>query len=127
MKTFLMRLVAVLLGIALLAVGIFIIVASADFIPILGTRLKIAAGEANLLILVAGGVNIIAALFLLLAFGFRTSRREAETILQYSELGEVRISIAAIENMVLRVTQKHDAVKESSRRVVKLPRVGNLS
>lgn len=122
MKNFLTRLVAVLLGIILLVVGIFIIAASSDLVPVLGTRLKLGAGEAYPVIALAGGANVVASLFLLLAIGFRPSRKPAETILQYSELGEVRISIAAIENMVLRVTQQHNAVKESSRKVVKTPR-----
>ncbi|HHX88048.1 MAG TPA: alkaline shock response membrane anchor protein AmaP [Firmicutes bacterium] len=122
MKNFLTRLIAVLLGVVLLGVGIFIIAASSDLVPVLWTRLGLRAGQAYPVIGLAGGVNIVTSLFLLLAIGFRSSRRPAETILQYSELGEVRISIAAIENMVLRVTQQHNAIKESNRKVVKTPR-----
>ncbi len=122
MKNFLTRLAAVLLGIALLVTGIFIIAVSSDLLPVVGTRLKLSAGQAYPVIALAGGINIISSLFLLLAIGLRSSRRPVETILSYSELGEVRISIGALENMVLRVTQQHNAVKESSRKVVKTPR-----
>jgi len=122
MKNFLTRLIAVLLGLILLGVGIFIIAASSDLVSVLGARLRLGAGQAYPIIGLAGGVNIVTSLFLLVAIGFRPSQRPAETILQYSELGEVRISIAAIESMVLRVTQQHNVIKESSRKVIKTPR-----
>ena len=118
MKNFLTRSVAVLLGVALLAEGVFIIVLSPQLLPVLWTRFKLGAAGAYPLTVAMGGIDIAVSLFLLLAVGFRPSRRPLETVIQYSELGEVRISIAAIENMVQRVTQRHEAVKESSRKVV---------
>ncbi len=121
MKKFLIRLAAVLLGIALLAEGIFIIAISPQLLPLLWTSFKLGAAEAYPAALAIGGIDIAVSLYLLLAIGFRSSRKPAETVMQYSELGEVRISIAAIENMVLRVTQRQEAVKESSRKVVNTP------
>ncbi len=121
MKNFLTRLVAILLGIVLLGTGIFIIAVSSDLLPLFWAKLKLGASQAYPVIILTGGANIIVSLLLLLGIGARSSRRQAETVLQYSELGEVRISIAAMENMVLRVTQRHEAVKESSRKVVNTP------
>lgn len=121
MKKFLTRLIAILLGIVLLGTGIFIIAVSSDLLPLLWAKLKLGAAQAYPVVLLAGAANIIISLLMLLGIGFRSSKKQAETVLQYSELGEVRISITAIENMVLRVTQRHEAVKESSRKVVNTP------
>lgn len=112
------RLFLILAGLILLASGLFLIAAALDLVPGVGTSLSWLSGQLSLPL--AGGALILVAL-VLLVFGLHRRARPADTVLQNSELGEVRITITAIENMVLRVTQQGSGIKESSRRVTQSP------
>lgn len=70
--------------------------------------------------LLAAGLLLLGVLFLLL--GLRSPRAKTqESVLQVNELGEIRITIIAMENMVLRVVQQNQGVKDVSRRVTHTP------
>ena len=69
-------------------------------------------------VLAAAGAGLILVAVLLLSLGMRSSKPVLpDTVLQTSEYGEIRIAIVAIENMVLRVVQQTQGVKDNGRRV----------
>ena len=58
----------------------------------------------------------------MLSLGLRSSKPAVpDNILQTSEHGEIRIAVVAVENMVLRVVQQTNGVKDNGRRVSHTP------
>ena len=62
------------------------------------------------------------AVFLLIAliffcFGLRRAKNKARFVSKSNELGEVQVSIATLENMVLRVVQRTKGIKDAGRKV----------
>jgi hypothetical protein len=115
------RLLLVLLGLLMVAAGVLCLALGFDLVPEpgLGTSLMVLAG-APVVAAVGGGLILFGVI--LLALGFRSTKKPApETVLQTSEHGEVRIAIIAIENMVLRVVQQTQGVKDGGRRVYSSP------
>ena len=87
--------------------------------PGLGTSLMELAGD-PVAAVVGGGLLLIAVI--LLSLGLRsTGKPVPDSVLQTGELGEIRITIAAMENMVLRVVQQIQGVKDGGRRVYPSP------
>ncbi len=112
------RLFLVLAGLILLVAGLFLFAAALDLVPGVGTSPDWL--PERLPLPMAGAVVLLIALVLLVS-GLHRGARPADTVLRHGELGEVRIAIAAIENMVLRVTQQCSGIKESDRRVSQSP------
>lgn len=112
------RVFLILFGLVLAAAGLFALAAAINLVPGVGTSLPLLPGELTLPI--AGAAALLVGLIFLVA-GLRPAPKPPDTVLQYTELGEVRINIQAIENMVMRVIQQNSGIKESSRRVMQSP------
>ncbi len=109
----------ILVFVGLLFVGGALLLAAINFNLAPGIALPAWADESILL----GGAAVLLLLALVfLAIGLRSPRKkEHNAILRGSEYGEVLISIEALENMVLRVVQKTQGVKDVSRKVAQTP------
>jgi hypothetical protein len=115
------RLLLVLLGLLMIAAGVLGLALGFDLVPEpgLGTSFMALTGD-PVAVAVGGGLLLIG--LILLALGLRSTRKPVpETVLQTSEHGEVRIAIIAIENMVLRVVQQTQGIKDGGRRVYNSP------
>ncbi len=115
------RLFLVLLGLLMIAAGLLCLAIGFDLVPEpgLGTSLMALSGD-PVVAAVGGGLLLVG--LILLALGLRSNKKSVpESILQTSELGEIRIAIIAIENMVLRVVQQTQGVKDGGRRVYSSP------
>ncbi len=109
------RILLVFLGLLLIGGGLFLLAASFNLFPEYCANLLNWAGETVLLI--AGGITALIGL-ILLSLGLRSpGKKVGNAVLKGSEFGEVLISISAIENMVLRVVQKTQGIKDVSRQV----------
>lgn len=110
------RLILVLIGLFLIGVGLYFLAVSVNLAGgLVGVTLLELLGMP---LFVALGAVIVAAGLVLISIGPRPAReRKIETVLQTSEYGEIRIAITAIENMVLRVVQQAQGVKDVSRKV----------
>ncbi len=115
------RLITGLLTLVLLAAGIFLIGLYLDLIDVSGTGLEQWEGRSETGI--AGGVVLVLALVLGLV---SISRRSAEKgsgagksryIMRYNEIGEVRISFDAVENMILKVSRQTKGIRETETKV----------
>ena len=112
-----LRLILVLIGLALLGCGLLLMAVGLNMLPEIWTNIFWLSE--NMAVFIGAGLAVLA--LLLLVFGLRPSPKPVETVLQRNELGEIRIALVALENMVLRVTQQHNGIKESKRRVVQTP------
>lgn len=117
MKT-LARILLVFLGLLFIGGALFLLAFNYDFIPGLAVETPAWAGE-NILLAVGAALLLIA--LILLALGFRPSKKVGNAVLKGSEFGEVLISITAVENMVLRVVQQTKGIKDAGRKVVFTP------
>lgn len=109
------RLFVILLGLSAAAAGLLGLALGFELLvlPGPGTGLNYYAGSPLAL---AAGVGLLMAALLLLVLGMRTGRKPApETVLQTSALGEICIAILAMENMVLRVVQQTQGVRDGGR------------
>ncbi|MFA4884943.1 MAG: alkaline shock response membrane anchor protein AmaP [Desulfotomaculaceae bacterium] len=113
------RLILVLLGLLLAAVGLFLIALRLGLVQDYGTGLsKVADGP----VVVAVGAALVLVAVFLFALGLRSSKPAVpDSILQTNENGAIRISIIAIENMVLRVVQQTSGIKDNGRQVYSSP------
>ncbi len=112
------RVILVFLGLLLIGGALFLLAVCYNLIPGLSISLPGWAGE-TALIAIGAGLLLIALIFL--AFGLRSSKKVGSAVLRGSEYGEVLISITAVENMVLRVVQQTQGIKDVSRNVVFTP------
>ncbi len=111
------RILMVFIALVLVGGALFLAVINFNLIPGLDHAVQLPdwAGE-NVMIV---GIAILALIaLLLLAFSFRPARKTSDAVLKGSEYGEVVISIAAVENMVLRVVQQISGIKDISRKAV---------
>ena len=109
------RVVLVLLGLLFAAGGLYALALLLNLVPDYGTSLVKMLDRP---VLAAAGAGLIVIAVLFLSLGLRPSKPALpETILQTSEYGEIRITITAIEIMVLRVVQQTQGVKDNGRRV----------
>ncbi len=113
MKT-LAKVLMVFVAFLLIGGALFLLAVYYNLVPGLAVYLPAWIGEE--IVLGATGVLLVIALILLI-LGFRRSKGPGNAVLKGSEYGEVAISIAAIENMVLRVVQQTQGIKDVSRQV----------
>jgi hypothetical protein len=115
---FVRRTLLTLAGLLITGTGIFLLLALYHPIGALGYKLMRSYDETVLLF--AGGALALIGLIPLL-LGILPPKKQPETVLQYGDIGEVRITLNALENMVLRVVQRTKGVRGSSRRVLATP------
>ena len=97
------RLLLVILGLLMIGTGFFLLLEI--FYP-LGRLSAIFPGFYRQdVVFYAGGALLLLG-FIPLVLGVSPSKKKPETVLQTGALGEVRISLLALENMVLRVVQQ---------------------
>ncbi len=114
MKT-LARILLVIVGLLLIGGALFLLAAAFNLIPQYCAGLLNWAGQ-NLLLIGGGAAALIG--LILLALGLRSpAKKVGNAVLKGSEFGEVLISIAAVENMVLRVIQQTQGIKDVARKV----------
>ncbi len=108
------RIILVFLGLLFIGSALFLVVVNYNLLPGLSVALPVWAGET---VLLAAGSALLLVALILLAFGLRSAKKVGNAVLKGSEFGEVLISITAIENMVLRVVQQTQGIKDVSRQV----------
>ncbi|MGM0651695.1 MAG: alkaline shock response membrane anchor protein AmaP [Bacillota bacterium] len=111
------RILMLFIALVLIGGALFLALINYDLIPGLNEAFLIPAwaGE-NVMI---AGIAILALIaIVLLAFSFRPAKKTNDAVLKSSEHGEVVISIAAVEDMVLRIVQQINGIKDISRKVV---------
>ncbi len=113
MKT-LARVLMVFIALLLIGGALFLLAVNYNLVPGLAVYLPGWAGE-EIVLAIVGALLLIA--LVLLVLGFRRAKGPGNAILKGSEYGEVAISITAIENMVLRVVQQTQGIKDVSRQV----------
>ncbi len=113
MKT-LIRVILVFLGLLFIGGAFFLLAVNYNLVPGLAFYLPAWADE-NIVLGAAIGMLVLALIFILL--GLRSSKKPADAIMKGSQFGEVAISITAIENLVLRVIQQTQGIKDVSRQV----------
>lgn len=112
------RIILVFLGLLFIGGALFLLVITYDLVPGLAVTAPAWVGE-NIL-LATGAVLLLIAL-ILLALGLRPSKKVGNAVLKGSEYGEIMISITAVENMVLRVVQQTQGIKDAGRKVAFTP------
>ncbi|HOB28345.1 MAG: alkaline shock response membrane anchor protein AmaP [Dethiobacteria bacterium] len=113
------RVLLIVLGVLIMGTGIFLLLATVH--PLGGTGLYLMHRYGQTVLLLVGGALTVIGLILLL-MGIFPSKKQPETVLQTGDLGEVRITLNALENMVLRVVQQKKEIRGSKRKVVSTPR-----
>ncbi len=108
------RVIMVFLAFLFIGGALFLLAINYNLIPGLAVHLPGWAAE-EIVLGTAGALLLIALILLIL--GFRRSKGPGNAVLKGSEYGEVAISIAAIENMVLRTVQQTQGIKDVSRQV----------
>ncbi len=108
------RVIMVFVALILIGAALFLLAVKYNLVPGLALYLPGWAGEEVVLGFVAALVLIA---LILLILGFRKSKGPGNAVLKGSEYGEVAISIPAIENIVLRVIQQIQGLKDVSRQV----------
>mgnify|MGYP000852637942 FL=1 len=113
------RFILAVLGILALLCSVFLILATLGVLD--GTALfsvfKLYRITGNLQYTVLGFVILLIGV-ILLAFSMQSAeRKEGGTIVSFTEIGEVRISFKAIENMVLAASRKVKGIREVSTRI----------
>jgi len=115
MKTVL-KVILVFLGLLLIGAALFLAAINFNLLP--GLAVPLPAWVDETVLLASGSVMLLLAL-LFLALGLRSGKKKIKNaVLKGSEYGSVMISIPAIENMVLRVVQQTQGIKDVSREVV---------
>jgi hypothetical protein len=112
------RAILVFLGFIFIGSALFLLVINYNLLPGLSVALPVWAGET---VLLAAGSALLLLALILLSLGFRSSKKAGNAVLKGSQFGEILISITAIENMVLRVVQQTQGIKDVSRQVKHTP------
>lgn len=113
------RVLLVLLGLLVMGTGIFLL--AAIYMPFGGYGSGLIELYGRNALLYAGGALTVAGLIPILIGFSSPPRPKPETLLQVGEFGEVRITLSALENMVLRVVQQVRGIRDSSRSVAHTP------
>lgn len=111
------RILMVFIALVLIGGALFLAVINFNLIPGLDDVIFIPAWAGENVMIVGIALFALFAL-ILLALSFRPARKTADAVLKGSEYGEVIISIAAVENMVLRIVQQTNGIKDISRKAV---------
>jgi uncharacterized alkaline shock family protein YloU len=113
------RLILVFLGLLFIGAALFLAALNFNLLPGLHVPLPMWVDETVLL--ATGSVVLLLAL-IFLSLGMRSGKKKiSNAVLKGSEYGEVLVSIPAIENMVLRVIQQTQGIKDVSRQVAYTP------
>ncbi len=112
------RVLMVFLGLLFIGGALFLLALNYNLIPGLALNLPQWAGET---VLMATGVVFLLIALILLSFGLRSAKKGGSAVSRSSEYGEVQVSIATLENMVLRVVQKTQGIKDVSRKITYTP------
>ncbi len=112
------RVLMVFLGLLFIGGALFLLALNYNLVPGLALNLPQWAGET---VLMATGVLFLLIALILLSFGLRSGKKREKSVSRSSEYGEVQVSIATLENMVLRVVQKTQGIKDVSRKVTYTP------
>jgi len=114
MKTVL-KVILVFLGLFLIGAALFLAALNFNLLP--GLAVPLPSWVDETVLLASGSVMLLLAL-IFLSLGLRSGRKKIKNaVLKGSEFGAVMISIPAIENMVLRVIQQTQGLKDVSRTV----------
>lgn len=108
------RIILIFFGLLFIGGALLLLAIYFNLIPGLAIALPAWAAE-NVLLAIGSVLLLIALIFL--SFGLRSSKKIGNAVLKGSEYGEVLISITALENMVLRVVQQTQGIKDVSRQV----------
>ncbi len=110
------RIIAVFIALLLIGAALFLVTISYNLIPGLTEIVGLPAwAEEEVIMVAAAGLLLIA--LILLASGFRPSKKPGSATLKNSDYGEVLISVSAVESMVLRIVQQTKGIKDVSRNV----------
>ncbi|MEW5785645.1 MAG: alkaline shock response membrane anchor protein AmaP [Bacillota bacterium] len=113
------RLILILIGLLLAAGGLYLLALGLELVAGYGTILTRALDKP---VLMALGAGLLLVALIFLSLGMRSPRKIVpDTVLQTSEFGEIRIAVVAIENMVLRVVQQTQGLKDNGRKVAYTP------
>jgi len=112
------RLLLVVLGLLMIGTGFFLMLETIYPHGRLGLHLP--AFHEQPAFLYTGGALLLLG-FIPLLLGTSPSKKKPEAVLLTGPLGEVRISLLALENLVLRVVQQMREIRDSSRRVLYTP------
>jgi hypothetical protein len=108
------RIMLIFFGLLFIGGALLLLAIYFNLIPGLAIALPAWAVD-NVLLAIGSALLLIALIFL--SFGLRSSKKIGNAVLKGSEYGEVLISITALENMVLRVVQQTQGIKDVSRQV----------
>lgn len=112
------RFFLVILGLLVTGTGVFLLLVTVHPFGHLGYYLM-RHYEQTVLLCVGGALALLGLIPLII--GLSPPKKRPGTVLQSGDLGEVRITLSALENMVLRVVQQNRWIRESSRRVLATP------
>ncbi len=112
------RIILIFFGLLFIGGALLLLSIYFNLIPGLAIALPVWAVD-NVLLAIGSVLLLIALIFL--SFGLRSSKKIGNAVLKGSEYGEVLISITALENMVLRVVQQTQGIKDVSRQVSYTP------
>lgn len=113
MKSFI-KFLLVLIGLIIIGSALFLLVINYNLLP--GLNIAMPSWVEEYIVLAAVGVLVLIAL-IILSLGFRSAKKIGNAVLKGSEFGEVVISIPTVENMVLRVIQQTEGIRDVSRKV----------
>lgn len=108
------RAVLIFIGLLFIGAALFLLAANYRLLPVNILSLPSWASET---VLLAAGAGFLLLALIALSFGLRSSKKIGNAVIKGSEYGEVLISITALENMVLRVVQQTQGIKDVSRQV----------
>lgn len=112
------RVILVFFGLLFIGGALLLLALNYNLIPGLNVSLP---GWANETVMLATGAGFLLLALVFLSFGLRRTKKIGNAVLKGSEYGEVLISITAVENMVLRVVQQTQGIKDVSRNVTYTP------
>ncbi len=114
-----LRVILVFLGLLFIGAALFLAALNFNLFP--GLNVSLPSWVDETVLLATGSVLLLLAL-IFLSLGLRSGKKKiSNAVLKGSEYGEVLVSIPAIENMVLRVIQQTQGIKDVSRQVVYTP------
>ncbi len=119
MRTF-ARVLLVFIGLLFIGGGLFLMALNYQLIPGLLITVALPGWLGENLMLVVGVVLLLIAL-ILISIGLRSRKKVGNAVLKGSEHGEVLVSLNTVENMVLRVVQQTEGIKDVSRQVASTP------
>ncbi len=115
MNTF-ARIILVFISLLLIGASLFLLAAHYDIVPGMALSSWMPGWVTETILLAAVGALLLLALIFLI-LGLKPKKKPGNAVVKGSEFGEVMISINAVENMVLRVVQRTNGIKDVSRKV----------